>query len=106
MKYTKYPELKAELKELVKEIRQWKSWRKPINRRGTDLKQWDVDFKVFILKREFRHKHIAYCQLNGTPYFMIECPRNDNKPDSTLVRKIMEKYEQQEEKEHVFYRNN
>jgi len=72
MKYTKYPELKAELKALAKEIRQWKSWRKPINRRGTDLQQWDVDFKVFILKREFRHRHIAYCMLRGRTYEQIE----------------------------------
>jgi len=103
MKYTKYPELKAELKELAKEIKRLKYKRDHWQEFGNDQSEfmWKATRKAWL----FRHRHIAYCQLNGTPYYMIECPRNNNKPDKALVRQIMEKYEQPEEKEHVFYRN-
>ena len=94
MKHTKYPQLKAELKALAKEIKLWKFLRKPANREDTRLKQWDVDFNVFKYKREFRHKHIAYCLLRGRQYEEIEQPREDNKPDMIYVNMVMEEYEQ------------
>jgi len=107
MKYTKYPELKAELKELAKEIKKLKYKRDHWQEFADGQPQWRVQ-GAFMWKAArkawlFRHRHIAYCQLNGTPYYMIECPANDNKPDKTLVRQIMEKYKGEE---HVFYRNN
>ena len=94
MKYTKYPKLKMELKELAKEIKLWKFLRKPINRKDTGLQQWDVDYGLFQDKREFRHKHIAYCLLRGRSYGQIEQPREDNKPDMIYVQMVMEEYEQ------------
>lgn len=92
---TRYPELKAELKALAKEIKEQK-WLRD-HWYETDKQQWVYQLNVARLAWKFRHKHIAYCQLHGTPYFMIECPRNDNKPDKRYVREIMEKYEQKTE---------
>jgi hypothetical protein len=94
MKHTKYPKLKKELKDLAKEIKLWKFLRKPVNRKDTRLQQWDVDYNVFRYKREFRHKHIAYCLLRGRSYEQIEQPRDDNKPDMIYVQMIMDEYEQ------------
>ena len=70
MKYTKYPELKAELKELAKEIREFKKmrdhyWDYP---QCQGEYQWGVQNRA----REFRHKHIAYCMLRGRKYEEIE----------------------------------
>ena len=39
MKYTKYPELKSELKQLAKEIREWKNNRKQDKRRALNMTQ-------------------------------------------------------------------
>lgn len=87
----KYPRLKAELKELAKEIKEFKHmrdhwWDYP---QDQGEYQWAVQSRA----REFRHKHIAYCLLNGTPYELIEQPRENNKPDMIYVQMVMEDYE-------------
>lgn len=70
MKYTKYPELKAELKEIAKEIRIWKSRRKQDKREGCEL--WRIHLNLSNLKDSFRKKHIVYCMLRGRYYYEIE----------------------------------
>ena len=70
MKYTKYPELKADLKELAKEIKKQKWLRDRWH--DTDKQQWVFQLKVVQLAYEFRHKHIAYCMLRGRKYEEIE----------------------------------
>jgi len=70
MRYTKYPELKAELKELAKEIREFKNmrdhyWDYP---RSQGEYQWAVQSRAY----DFRHLHIAYCMLRGRTYEQIE----------------------------------
>lgn len=87
----RYPKLKAELKELAKEIKEWKHKRD--HWYDYDTVQWKFQYKVMRRAREFRHKHIAYCLLNGTPYKLIEQPRENNKPDMIYVQMIMEEYE-------------
>ena len=79
MKYTKYPELKAELKELAKEIRQFKYMRDHWWEFGEDYAhkhpryiQGEFQCAVQSRAREFRHKHIAYCMLRGRKYEEIE----------------------------------
>jgi len=42
------------------------------------------------IRREHRHRHIAYCELRGTPRERIETPRPDNLPSEALIRKIKE----------------
>jgi len=70
MRYTKYPELKAELKELAKEIRQLKYKRDHYREFGNDQSEfmWNAKKKGW----DFRHKHIAYCMLRGRKYEEIE----------------------------------
>ena len=70
-------QIKTELKSLAKDIRAGKNLRKPKNQIG-DLRTLN---KLDYNRDSYRHKHIAYCLMfNNTPYHMIECPRDDNKP--------------------------
>jgi len=82
---TKYPKLKQELKELAFEIRTMKSKRKDHCNgyvSGLCHSQWI-----------YRHKHITYCMLHGTPYEKIEqSTREDNKPCEHKLKQLMEKY--------------
>jgi hypothetical protein len=70
MRHTKYPELKAELKELAKEIRQLKYKRDHYWEFGNDQSEfmWNAKKKGW----DFRHLHIAYCMLRGREYGEIE----------------------------------
>jgi len=105
MRYTKYPELKKELKELAKEIKELKHRRDhwwDFKHEVEDFYQNQVQsvfmYRAFRKSREFRHKHIAYCLLRGRSYEQIEQPREDNKPDMIYVQMIMEEHGQQEAK--------
>ncbi len=93
MKYTKYPELKNELKQLAKAIREWKNNRKQDKRTQLKMVQWEVQSEVDWRKHEFRHKHIAYCMLRGREYEQIEryC---EVSPDLDTIKRIMGKYDQ------------
>ena len=103
MKHTKYPQLKAELKTLAKEIKELKLRRDnwwDFKHELPDYYQNQVQ-SVFMCRanrksREFRHKHIAYCLLRGRSYEEFEQPREDNKPDMIYVQMVMEEYEQPE----------
>jgi hypothetical protein len=56
MKYTKYPELKIRLKQLAKEIREWKANRKQDKRTKLKMRQWEIQSQVDWRSCEFRHK--------------------------------------------------
>jgi len=94
MKRTKYTELKSELKVLASELKEWKQNRKLVRRTELGLKQWEVQHEIDWRKYEYRHKHIAYCMLNGRKYEQIEnyCR---TAPNFSEIDRIMEKYEQQ-----------
>lgn len=91
MKFTKYPELKSELKQLAKEIRKWKRNRKEDRRFELKMSLWKIQGYVDYYKHEFRHKHIAYCMLRGRTYEQIELYCKVS-PNFDLVNKIMEEY--------------
>ncbi len=84
-------QIKTELKSLAKDIRTGKGLRKPKNQTGKDLSklsrlEWNRD--------SYRHKHIAYCSMfNNTPYHMIECPRDDNKPSKYTLESYKKEWE-------------
>lgn len=40
---------------------------------------------------EFRHIHIAYCEVRGRTREQIEIPREDNRPNETKITEIKEK---------------
>jgi hypothetical protein len=87
---TKYIELKSELKGLAKEIRYWKSKRKINKRENYSL--WQIESKIWTRKYEFRHKHIAYCQLRGRLRWQIEKPALFNLPNEKYIEELMVKY--------------
>lgn len=44
---------------------------------------------------EFRHKHIAYCELRGKAREVIEQPREGNEPDEKYIQKIKDGWEKE-----------
>lgn len=93
MKCTKYPELKKDLKNLAQELKKWKSSRKLNKRLQLKMPLWEIESKIYRLKVEFRHKHIAYCMLRGRSYEQIESYCRVS-PDFNRVECIMGQYEQ------------
>ena len=79
----KYAELKSQLKEWAKQIRVYKNHRKFENRGNYTLSF--LDYEILKLKWEFRHHHIAYCELRGRQYHEIERPSESNLPDRKFV---------------------
>lgn len=92
MRYTKFPELKSELKQLAREIREWKNNRKQDKRRELGMRQWEIESKITWRSYDFRHKHIAYCMLRGRTYEQIENYCKES-PDFDRIKRIMEEYE-------------
>ena len=86
----KYLKLKKELKKLAKEIRYWKSKRKQDNRGNYSLQ--NIETSVRTRKYEFRHRHIAYCQLRGRLREQIEQPASDNLPNERYIERIIEQH--------------
>jgi len=85
-------QIKEELKQLAKDLRIQKNLFKSKQRTGTD--GWSDLRETYLMKKEYRHKHIARCLLRGTPYELIEAKvREDNKPDMDLVEKFKAEYQ-------------
>lgn len=91
-KRTKYYLTKEELKTLAKSIRATKVERKT-NARANNLNGlWKSEGDLYRQKREFRHLHIAYCELHGTPYERIESKvAPDNVPSRTLINEYKDR---------------
>ena len=66
----KYSELKNQLKEWSKQIRFYKDHRK-LDKRG-DYSLSFLEYEILKLKWDFRHNHIAYCELHGKTREQIE----------------------------------
>jgi len=63
------------------------NWEENMRQRA---KMWAPFRKLYKLSREYRHRHIAYSLVRGNLYYEIErTVREDNKPDMTLVTKIL-----------------
>jgi hypothetical protein len=93
MKYSRYPMMKDELKQLAKEIREWKGNRKQDKRCKLNLEQYEIQYRIDRRKDEFRHIHIAYCMLRGRIYEQIE--KNCRVlPDFNRIDKLIEDNEQ------------
>ena len=99
--------MKLELKNKIKEeltqaaitIKGYKVLRKPKNRTEevfSQLSQWDVMCSLYTQRREYRHKHIAYCEFfNNTPYEQIEKPRVGNKANRPRIDKFKKEWTDQ-----------
>lgn len=82
-------QMKNDLKDLAKKIRNGKSGRKPKNR--NDFNKKDYDDLVWN-RTKFRYIHIAYCLMRGRRLGEIEVPCNTNKPRIEQVRRYLKNY--------------
>lgn len=93
----KVKELKAQLKEWSKEIKQAKEDLKNAQRKFSARRD-DFD-RVEFSSWHFRCNHIAYCMFKGTPYEKIERPAEGNEIDMKYIEQLIanieptEKYE-------------
>jgi len=87
----KFKELRPILKDLAHKIRENKLKLKDHQREHNGY-GGEYYSKVFRLVYEFRHKHIAYCVLRGTPRDKIEKPGEKNEPNKTYIKQIIEEY--------------
>lgn len=85
-------ELKIELKGLASSIKSTKIDLKDFQRKnGGYSGKYNLELKQ--LKYEYRHKHIAYCQLRGRKYEEIErkCSRAGD-PNKSYIQEIMDEH--------------
>mgnify|MGYP006865030131 CR=1 FL=1 len=66
---------KQQLKDLASEIRSVKP-----DLKNPAIKQWITQNKLFHLSYNYRHLHIAYCEVRGKTREQIESPGEDNFP--------------------------
>lgn len=83
--------MKEELKSEAAAIRKNNLETKRLQKNGEYA--GNLQFSRISLKKNFRHKHIAYCMLAGKTYKQIEpkCAEN-NKPDMTRIKELMDEY--------------
>jgi len=77
-----YNELSKKMNEKMAELRDVK-----------EVVFGDKNYDHFTLQRmsrEYRHRHIAYCELRGRTREQIERPREGNEPDEKLIESIKE----------------
>ena len=73
-------EFKEELKTLAVEIHNYKKERK--------THKCGYLPGLIEMKYEYRHWHIAYCELRGTPREMIEQPAEENQPSESFIQHV------------------
>ena len=84
--------LKAHIKETAMQIRQTRLEHKKAQRanliRVANKKLWTLEG----LQEDYRHHHIAYCELRGKTRDQIEQPRDNNAPNEFKINQIKEQY--------------
>jgi hypothetical protein len=82
--------VKISQKEKAQKIRDFKFCRKAKNRVENPALQnlFDNAWKLFSISWEYRHVHIAYCEIRGRERSQIEIPREDNLPNEDKISKI------------------
>jgi len=82
-------ELKTDLKGKAKKIKADRQEHKQQQREQNDH---SMGWEVYKLSRDFRHHHIAYCELRGRTRDQIEQPREGNEPNEKLIDSIKSEY--------------
>lgn len=82
--------IKEKLRNYAVEIRRLKNTRKLKNRGKRDLS--DIQIDINRLKYEFRHLHIAYCELRGRKRERIENPSIYNIPNQKYIDSIKKEF--------------
>lgn len=80
--------LKAELKVTAKNITEAKLAMKAAFKSNNWADAFSSQDRYRTAKRDYRHKHIAYCLVRGKTYSEIENPKPDNKADLSLVHTL------------------
>lgn len=100
----KMKQLKNWLKTTGVEIHLRRKLFKDHQRKGYEGRSWnskeyneyfDNFENLYKLRREYRHKHIAYSELRGKVRSQIENPREDNLPNEEWIDKIKIEYTDQ-----------
>jgi hypothetical protein len=86
----KIQELKLYLKAQASAIKEARINLKNTQRSGKDASRMQASIGSVV--REYRHHHIAYCELRGRTRDQIETPRENNLPNERLIDKIKETY--------------
>lgn len=82
----KIDELKLKLKGMAEDIKKSNAVLKEAQR--NDYGSSNLMFKLYLKRREFRHHHIAYCELRGRTRDQIEKPREHNEADEYTILNI------------------
>ena len=82
--------VKGELKALAGEIR----WLKRSKHLST-IPIWMIDGHIHVLKKTFRHKHIALCEMKGVLREAIEQPRKGNPANEITIKMLKAGWEVQ-----------
>lgn len=84
---------KQELKEKALLIRRMKLSLKPKNRiKDPTLEKYvDEIWKISYTRYNYRHQHIAYCEVRGRTREQIEKPKDTNLPKEKLIQEYKDK---------------
>lgn len=89
-KVVKYQVLKDMLKEIAENIKSQRNLARTEKSNGNGVKAHNIRLGIKGTSRDFRHYHIAYCELRGKTREQIEKPRTDNKPNEKSIAAIKE----------------
>ena len=85
-------QLKKYLKVTAENIRKTRFQYKEAQRNGLYNVYCRLCWDLLRLQRDYRHHHIAYCELRGRTRDQIEQPRENNSPSEIRIQEIKKKY--------------
>ena len=85
--------LKQFLKDTAQQIRTVKYQLKEAQKNGLISVACSLQFQLITLQYEYRHHHIAYCELRGKTRLQIEPKiREHHEPNETYIKQLKDKY--------------
>lgn len=84
-------ELKKELKVEAKNLRALKA-EIVKGQKSRDYKVGNLQCQLPMDKQNYRHRHIAYCELIGRSRDEIEKPKKGNEPSEFAIEKVKSQY--------------
>jgi hypothetical protein len=88
----KIDELKLKLKGMAEEIKKKNMKLKEVQKSKGSSSGSYLMFELYQTRYEFRHYHIAYCELRDKTRDQIEKPREYNEANECLIEKIKIEY--------------
>ena len=84
--------LKAYLKDTAAQIKESTKQLKKYQKEEQYTIYSGLQRRIPILQYDYRHHHIAYCELRGIPRDRIEKPKDKHLPNESYIAQIKEKY--------------